>query len=378
MKNFESQKLAVSRLQSNSDNNISSPSSQRTADIGLPTSYAYSFPPEWAPHEATWLSWPHKQESWPGKIDLIYPRYAEFIKYLALSEKVRINVQDEEMKAFALKYINEAGGDLSQIEFYFHSTNDAWCRDHGPAFLINPQAEHKKVIVDWGFNAWGGKYPPFDLDDVIPTKIGAHFNIPVFNPGIIMEGGSVEFNGKGTILTSKSCLLNKNRNPHLSQEQIEEYLKTYYGQQQVLWVSDGIVGDDTDGHIDDTVRFINENTVLTVVEDNLKDENYELLQTNLRELKEMRLLNGEPLNIIELPMPDAVIFEDTRLPASYANFYISNGHVIVPTYRCDKDKLALEIIAKCFPDRETVGIDSTDIIWGLGSFHCLSQQEPAV
>ena len=378
MKNFESQKLAVSRLQSNSDNNISSPSSQRTADIGLPTSYAYSFPPEWAPHEATWLSWPHKQESWPGKIDLIYPRYAEFIKYLALSEKVRINVQDKEMKAFALKNINEAGGDLSQIEFYFHSTNDAWCRDHGPAFLINPQAEHKKVIVDWGFNAWGGKYPPFDLDDVIPTKIGAHFNIPVFNPGIIMEGGSVEFNGKGTILTSKSCLLNKNRNPHLSQEQIEEYLKTYYGQQQVLWVSDGIVGDDTDGHIDDTVRFVNENTVLTVVEDNLKDENYELLQTNLRELKEMRLLNGEPLNIIELPMPDAVIFEDTRLPASYANFYISNGHVIVPIYGCHKDKIALEIIAKCFPDRETVGIDSTDIIWGLGSFHCLSQQEPAV
>ena len=338
----------------------------------------FSFPPEWAPHEATWLSWPHKQESWPGKIDSIYPRYAEFIKYLALSEKVRINVKDEEMKAFALKHINEAGADLSQIEFYFFSTNDAWCRDHGPAFLINPQAEQKKVIVDWGFNAWGGKYPPFDLDDVIPTKIGAHFNIPVFNPGIIMEGGSVEFNGKGTILTSKSCLLNKNRNPHLSQEQIEEYLKTYYGQQQVLWVSDGIVGDDTDGHIDDTVRFVNENTVLTVVEDNPEDENYELLQTNLRELKEMRLLNGEFLHIIELPMPDAVIFEDTRLPASYANFYISNGHVIVPIYGCHKDKIALEIIAKCFPDRETVGIDSTDIIWGLGSFHCLSQQEPAV
>ena len=338
----------------------------------------FSFPPEWAPHEATWLSWPHKQESWPGKIDSIYPRYAEFIKYLSLSEKVRINVKDEKMKAFALKYIANAGADLTQIEFYFFPTNDAWCRDHGPAFLINPQAEQKKVIVDWGFNAWGGKYPPFDLDDVIPTKIGAHFNIPVFNPGIIMEGGSVEFNGKGTILTSKSCLLNKNRNPHLSQEQIEEYLKTYYGQQQVLWVSDGIVGDDTDGHIDDTVRFVNENTVLTVVEDNPEDENYELLQTNLRELKEMRLLNGEPLNIIELPMPDAVIFEDTRLPASYANFYISNGHVIVPTYGCVKDKIALAIIAKCFPDRETVGIDSTDIIWGLGSFHCLSQQEPAV
>jgi agmatine deiminase len=297
---------------------------------------------------------------------------------LSLSEKVRINVKDEEMKSFALKHIVAAGADLSQIEFFFHPTNDAWCRDHGPAFLINPNAKHKKVIVDWGFNAWGGKYPPFDLDDVIPTKIGAHFNISVFYPEIIMEGGSVEFNGKGTILTSKSCLLNQNRNPHLSQQQIEQYLKDYYGQTQILWVSDGIVGDDTDGHIDDTVRFVNENTVLTVVEDHPEDENYELLQTNLRELKEMRLPNGEPLNIIELPMPDAVIYEDVRLPASYANFYISNGHVIVPTYRCDKDEKALAIIAACFPDRETVGIDSTDIIWGLGSFHCLSQQEPAV
>lgn len=338
----------------------------------------YSFPPEWAKHEATWLSWPHKEDSWPGKINAIYPRYAEFIKYLALSEKVRINVKDEAMKAFALMHIAEAGADLSQIEFFFHDTNDAWCRDHGPAFLVNLAAEQKKVIIDWGFNAWGGKYPPFDLDDVIPTKIGTHFNIPVFYPQIIMEGGSVEFNGKGAILTSRSCLLNENRNPDLSLEQIEQFLKDYYGQQQVLWVSDGIVGDDTDGHIDDTVRFVNENTVLTVVEDNPEDENYELLQTNLKELKEMRLLNGEPLNIIELPMPDAVIYEDIRLPASYANFYISNAHVIVPTYRCGKDAIALEIIKKCFPGRETVGIDSTDIIWGLGSFHCLSQQEPAV
>jgi agmatine deiminase len=385
MNNINDPQSAVGSLQFESNlptnNNIGSPSSLRTADSGLQTSPSlkgYSFPPEWVKHEATWLSWPHKEESWPGKIDAIYPRYAEFIKYLALSEKVRINVKDEAMKAFALKYIAEAGADLSQIEFFFHATNDAWCRDHGPAFLVNPAAEQKKVIIDWGFNAWGGKYPPFDLDDVIPTKIGAHFNIPVFYPEIIMEGGSVEFNGKGTILTSRSCLLNENRNPHLSQEQIEQYLKDYYGQQQVLWVSDGIVGDDTDGHIDDTVRFVNENTVLTVVEDNPDDENYELLQTNLRELKEMRLLNGEPLNIIELPMPDAVIYEDTRLPASYANFYISNAHVIVPTYRCDKDAIALEIIKKCFPDRETVGIDSTDIIWGLGSFHCLSQQEPAV
>ncbi len=343
-----------------------------------PKSLGYKFPAEWAKHEATWLSWPHKEASWPGKIDTIYKPYAEFIKYLALTEKVRINVRDEALKNFALKHIAEAGADLSKIEFFFHPTNDAWCRDHGPAFLVNPNAAHKKVIVDWGFNAWGGKYPPFDLDDVIPTKIGAHFNVPVFHPGIIMEGGAVEFNGAGTILTSRSCLLNENRNPHLNQEQIERYLRDFYGQEQILWVSDGIVGDDTDGHIDDTVRFVNEDTVLTVVEENKNDENYELLQTNLKELKEMRLLNGKQLNVVELPMPDPVIYDDCRLPASYANYYISNGHVIVPTYRCDKDQKAIDIIAAYHPDREVVGIDSTDIIWGLGSFHCLSQQEPAV
>ena len=213
---------------------------------------------------------------------------------------------------------------------------------------------------------------------MIPTKIAKEKGLPVLYPGIIMEGGSVEFNGAGTVLTSKSCLLNKNRNPHLSKEEVEEFLKKYYGQKQVLWVDDGIVGDDTDGHVDDTIRFVNENTVLTVIEDNPEDDNYEILQTNLRQLEEMTLLNGEKLNIIKLPMPDAVYCDGQRLPASYANFYIANKSVIVPTYRCDKDAVALEIIQQCFPDREVVGIDSTDIIWGLGSFHCLSQQEPLV
>ncbi|RZK98760.1 MAG: agmatine deiminase family protein, partial [Pedobacter sp.] len=293
-------------------------------------------------------------------------------------EKVRINVNDEVTKVFAISKLKEAGADLTQIEFYFNRSNDAWCRDHGPAFLINPAADQKKVIVDWGYNAWGGKYPPYEQDDVIPTLIGDHFGLPVFNPGIVMEGGSVEFNGAGTILTSRSCLLNENRNPHLNQEQIETYLKECYGALQVLWVSDGIVGDDTDGHIDDTVRFVNPNTVLTVVESNPLDENYLLLQENLQELKAMRLINGMPLNIIQLPMPSPVIHEDTRLPASYANFYIANAAVIVPTFRDVNDEKALQIISSVFSDRKVVGIDSTDIIWGLGSFHCLSQQEPSV
>ena len=350
----------------------------QSTQANTPKELGYYFPAEFAPHTATWLSWPHKEASWPGKIETIYPYYSQFIKELALSENVCVNVNDDAMKAFALKCIREAGADLGKIQFFIHPTNDAWCRDHGPAFLINPNADIKKVIVDWGYNAWGNKYPPYDLDDVVPTLIGKHFNIPVFHPGIVMEGGSVEFNGKGSLLTSTACLLNPNRNPQLNQEQIENYLYQYYGVEQILWVDEGIVGDDTDGHIDDTIRFVNQNTVLTVIEEKKQDENYELLQHNLRQLQQMRLLNGQQLNIVELPMPDAIEYEGQRLPASYANFYIANKSVIVPTYRCDKDDKALQIIQQCFPDRKVIGIDSTEIIWGLGSFHCLSQQEPAV
>ena len=351
---------------------------RKTSNMTSPKESGYYFPAEFAPHVATWLSWPHKKASWPEKINAIYPHYSLFVKYLAESELVRINVVDEAMQNAAMAHLQKAGVNMQQVEFFLHPTNDAWCRDHGPAFLINPNAEEKKVIIDWNYNAWGNKYPPYDLDDVIPTLIGKHFNLPVYHPGIVMEGGSVEFNGKGTLLTSTACLLNKNRNPHLNQAQIEDYLYNYYGVEQVLWVNEGIVGDDTDGHIDDTVRFINEDTVVTVIEENTSDENYELLQTNLRQLQKMRLLNGKQLNIIELPMPDMIIHEDQRLPGSYANFYISNGHVIVPTFRCGKDEKALEVLSDCFQDRKVIGIDSTDIIWGLGSFHCLSQQEPLV
>lgn len=351
----------------------------RTPDPGpTPKQLGYRFPAEFEKHEAMWLSWPHKEESWPGKINRIYPNYCRFIKEVSKSEIVRINVADETMRQFAIGHLEKAGVDLSRIEFYFHPTNDAWCRDHGPAFLVNPDVDIKKVIVDWGYNAWGNKYPPFDLDDVIPTLIGKEFDIPVFHPGIVMEGGSVEFNGKGSLLTSTACLLNPNRNPHLNQDQIEDYLRNYYGVEQILWVDEGIVGDDTDGHIDDTVRFVNEDTVLTVIEENKQDENHALLQHNLKQLKKLRLLNGKQLNIVELPMPDEVVYEGQRLPASYANFYIANNAVIVPVFNCDKDDKALGIIQDCFPERQVVGIDSTDIIWGLGSFHCLSQQEPEV
>jgi agmatine deiminase len=342
-----------------------------------PIQLGYYFPAEFAPHQSTWLSWPHKEASWPGKIHTIFPSYIAFIKTLVRFEEVNINVCDEAMKLNASKLLQDAGVDMSRVRFYMHPTNDAWCRDHGPAFLLNKQDPNKKAIVDWNYNAWGNKYPPFDLDDVIPTKIGKSLGLDVFHPGIIMEGGSVDFNGAGTVITSTACLLNPNRNPHLNQSQIEQYLMDFYGQEQVLWVDEGIVGDDTEGHIDDTVRFVNEDTVVTVVEENRNDENYALLQHNLKQLHTMRLLNGKQLNIVEILMPDDVIWEDQRLPASYANFYIANQQVIVPTYRCSKDDLVLSSIQECFPGREVIGIDSTDIIWGLGSFHCLSQQEPA-
>ena len=285
-----------------------------------PKDLGYYFPAEWHIHTATWLSWPHKEESWPGKIDTIYDPYCQFIKEVSKGENVCINVTDEKMKSFATQYLLNAEVDLTKIKFFIHPTNDAWCRDHGPAFLINPDATtNKKVIVDWGYNAWGNKYPPFDLDDVIPTLIGKKYNIPVFHPGIVMEGGSVDFNGKGTILTTTACLLNKNRNPHLSKQEIESYLYNYYGVEQILWLGDGIVGDDTDGHIDDITRFVNEDTVITVVEDNKNDDNYQLLKENRDELNALRLLNGKQMNVIELPMPSPVEYDGQRLPASWCS-----------------------------------------------------------
>ncbi|MBO6523981.1 MAG: agmatine deiminase family protein [Balneolaceae bacterium] len=343
---------------------------------GVPAKEGFHFPAEWEEHEATWLSWPHNPDTWPGKINTIYKPYCEFIKLIAEGEKVKINVRGEAMAKEAFTRIQKAGADMSRIFFYLNATNDAWCRDHGPAFLVNKDRS-KKIIVDWGYNAWGGKYPPFDLDDEIPKRIAGQLRLPVTKPGIIMEGGSVDFNGKGTVLTTTSCLLNKNRNPHITKEEIEEYLKNYYGVTQILWLGDGIVGDDTDGHIDDITRFVNENTVVTVIEGNESDENYKPLMAN-QELLMGLTDNQSPLTVIDLPMPSPVYYQGQRLPASYANFYIANKYVIVPVFNDPNDEKALEILQDCFSDRVVIGINSLDLIWGLGSFHCLSQQEPKI
>lgn len=340
----------------------------------FPKTEGFRFPAEWEEHEATWLTWPYKDDSFPGILDSIYPAYMQFIKAITSGEKLRINVPDEIEKDKLLGLADMYDVDLDMIEVFMHPSNDVWCRDHGPAFLVK---DNKKMIVSWEFNAWGDKYPA-DLDNQIPEKIAKFYKLPLVKPGIVMEGGSVDFNGKGTVLTTSACLLNKNRNPHLSKQQIEEYLHNFYCVDQVLWLGDGIAGDDTDGHVDDITRFINEDTVVTVVESKKKDANYKILQDNLAELRKMRLLNGKQLNIVELPMPDPVVYKGTRLPASYANFYFTNTAVVMPTFGCDNDEVAIDILSEVITDRPVIGIDSTEIVWGLGSFHCLSQQEPYV
>lgn len=343
-----------------------------------PKESGYRFPAEWELHKATWLSYPHSDSySWPGTLERIFPTYNAFIKELSKGEQVCINVRDENLKDKVIADLIATGVDLSRLTLLIHPTNDAWCRDHGPAFLVNPAAKEPKVIVSWRYNAWGEKYD-HDLDEQIPRLIGDYLKIPVCFPGIVMEGGSVEFNGKGTLLTTTQCLLHENRNPGLLQHEIEEVLRNFYGVEQILWLDDGIEGDDTNGHIDDITRFFKEDGVITMVEPDRSDPNHSNLHENLKKLKSFRLLSGKQLDIAEVPMPVPVIYEGQRLPASYANFYISNDAVIIPNFRCKQDDMAMRILEDCFPDRRIIGIDSTEIIWGLGSFHCLSQQEPEI
>ncbi len=339
----------------------------------IPKSAGYYFPAEWQKHRATWVTLPLNDESWPGRMEGVYDTFFQFIRIISLSEKVAINVHNDLLAEFVRDMAERYQIDPSKIELYLHPTNDCWARDHGPAFLRNDEGE--KLIVNWEFNAWGRKYA-FDLDNQIPARISEALKIPAIEVNIVMEGGAVEFNGAGTLITTKSCLLNPNRNRDLSSLAIEKYLINYYGVEQVLWLEDGILGDDTDGHIDDLTRFVNEDTVVTMMENDQSDPNYLRLKINRDLLSGFRLPNGKKLNIIEIPMPPPVYHDHERMPASYANFYITNGHVVVPIFYAETDEKALEIIHQCFPTREVIGIDSTMLIRGLGSFHCLCQQEP--
>jgi agmatine deiminase len=332
-------------------------------------------PAEWEPHAATWLSWPRREGiSFPGAFDRVLPTLRRMVEALLESEPVCINVCNGAHEAEALAVL--AGLPLDRLTFYPIPTNEPWCRDHGPTFLTRDE-DPRLAIVDWDYNAWGGKYPPCDLDEVVPTRIGEILNVPVFYPRMILEGGAIEVNGTGALLTSESCLLNPNRNPTLGRAEIEERLRDYLGVTEILWLGDGIEGDDTDGHVDDLARFVSERTVVTVVEENRADTNFEPLQENLARLRAMKV-GGLPLEVVTLPMPARIVREEQRLPASYANFYIANESILLPTFADPNDIVAETTLQKLFPTRKVVPIDCTELIWGLGAFHCLTQQQPAI
>jgi agmatine deiminase len=336
-------------------------------------------PAEWEPHRGTWLSWPHKQASWPGKFNPIPVLFGQMVRYLADHEEVHINVAGPAMEEEVRRLLADSGADTGNVFFHYNPTNDAWCRDHGPIFIQRDEEGHQsEAIIDWGFNAWGGKYPPYDLDDVVPTRVAAELGIPVFQPGIVLEGGSIDVNGRGTLITTEACLLNPNRNPGLPRSEIEAYLRSFLGVSHILWLGEGIVGDDTDGHVDDLTRFVDASTVVTVVEDDPADENYEPLQENLERLSRMTDQDGRALRIVTLPMPRALWHGEQRLPASYANFYIANEIVLLPTYDTEHDHEASTTLQQLFPTREVIGINCTDLVWGLGAFHCVTQQWPSL
>ena len=340
-----------------------------------PTALGYRMPAEWEPHTATWLSWPRREGiSFPESFDRVLPALRAMVEALIESEQVCINVSNGAHEAEARSVLR--GLPLERITFYRVPTNEPWCRDHGPTFLTRDR-DPKLAVADWDYNALGNKYPPFDLDEVVPTCLAEILKLPLFYPHMILEGGSIDVNGSGALLTSESCLLNKNRNPNLSRDEIEQRLRDYLGVSDILWLGDGIAGDDTDGHIDDLTRFVAERSVVTVVEENRDDENYEPLQQNLARLHEMKI-GGRKLDVLTLPMPKKIVREGLRLPASYANFYIANTCILVPTFADPNDKAALSVLRECFPDRRVIGIDCRDLIWGLGTFHCLTQQQPAV
>ena len=343
-----------------------------------PAALGYRMPAEWEPHRGTWLSWPHKEASWPGKFGPVPRLFASMIRHLADHEEVHINVAGPSMEQEVRRFLADAGAAAGKVFFHHHPTNDAWARDHGPIFLQRHHGELPEAIVDWKFNAWGGKYPPYDLDDAIPTRIGSELGVPVFHPGIVMEGGSIDVNGRGTLLTTEACLLNRNRNPELDRSEIERYLCEYLGVSHILWLGNGIAGDDTDGHVDDLTRFVYPSTVVTVLEEDSTDENYEPLQANLERLRGMADQDGRPLRVVTLPMPRPLWHDGQRLPASYANFYVANGLVLLPIYDPARDEQAQATLQSLFPTREVIGIDCTDLVWGLGAFHCVTQQWPAL
>ena len=342
-----------------------------------PRELGYIMPAEWEVHDAVWLAWPHDPETFPDRVNKVEEIYVQIIEAIHKDEDVNLFVKDDDMKAKVAKLLKKREIDLRRIYFHVFDYVDVWFRDYGPIFLINKD-EKRLSMVHWGFDAWGRKYKELMKDTQIPSIINQKMQLICFKPGIVLEGGSIDVNGKGTLLTTEQCLLNKNRNPHLNKEEIERYLIDNLGVSHIIWLKKGIAGDDTDGHIDDIARFINPITILCAYEEDEKDENYLVLKRNYELLLESKDQYGNKLDIVKLPMPKFVGDKHGRLPASYANFYIGNKKVLVPTFGHKNDQLALGIIQEVFPDRIAIGIDCTDLVYGLGAIHCITQQQPSV
>jgi agmatine deiminase len=332
----------------------------------------YRMPAEWEPHRATWIAWPHNRSDWPGRFAPIPWVYVEIVRHLHRSERVRIITMDTERPA---RLLARAGVDLSRIDFFRFPTDRSWTRDYGPIFVKHGK---KLAICNWRFNAWA-KYPNWKRDDRIAALAARKLGLPLVEPGLVLEGGGIDVNGRGTLLATEECFLSKvqERNPGVARDQFEAALRAWLGAKKVLWLRRGIAGDDTHGHIDDIARFVAPSTVVATVESNRRDENYAPLQENLELLRSMRDQSGRRLDVVPLPMPSPLYFDGRRLPASYANFYIANDVVLVPTFNDPQDHIALGTLADVFPGRRIVGIHSVDLIWGLGTLHCLTQQEPA-
>ncbi|RMF97954.1 MAG: agmatine deiminase family protein, partial [Candidatus Schekmanbacteria bacterium] len=332
-------------------------------------------PAEWERHEAVWLSWPYDESTFPDRIKEVENIYLKIISALHNGEKINLLVKDEEMKNRVEKTLLDYGINLYQVVFHIYDYADVWFRDYGPIFLVNKR-EKALSIVKWQFNAWGEKYEELIKDTNIPYLMNEKLNLPLYSPNIVLEGGSIDVNGEGVLLTTKQCLLNKNRNKKLKVEEIEYFLREYLGVRDIIWLEGGVDGDDTDGHIDDVARFVNENTVLACFEADENDVNYNVLKKNYEILLNYRTAEGKRLNVVKLPMPKPIEINGQRLPASYANFYIGNSAVLVPVFNQPTDTEAIEIIGAFFPERKIVAIDCNDLIVGFGAIHCITQQQP--
>ena len=343
------------------------------ADSSRPADLGYRWPAEWEPHDATWLAWPHNRETWPGIFEEIPPIFAQLVRLIAEFEPVNVLAGGDDVMTSADHHI----GNLDNVTLHDIKTNDAWARDYGPTFLQAP-AGKRPALIDWQYNAWGGKYPPWDADNAVPRQIAQQLEYQRFTTGLTLEGGSIDGNGTGTILTTHSCLLDPNRNPTMKRQHVEQYLKAYCCAKKVLWLQGGaIVGDDTDGHIDQLARFAGPTTIVAAIEENTDCANYNPLQHNLQQLKAMTDQTGRAFEVIRLPMPKPVLTDGIRLPASYCNFYIVNGAVIIPQFSDPNDERAVGVLSELFPDRNIIGLEATELVAGLGAFHCLTQQQPS-